>query len=91
MKTFQLLNIQMEPNLGINMVSFIEMVICLLLKIRQELNIGIRMIYVIGMAICLRLNGQMDLKSGMRHRDGDLPAIERGDGTKEWWVNGKRC
>ena len=25
--------------------------------------------------------------AGQRHRDGGLPAIERADGTKEFWVN----
>ena len=24
------------------------------------------------------------------HRENDKPAVERADGTKEWWVNGKR-
>jgi hypothetical protein len=24
------------------------------------------------------------------HRDGDLPAIEYADGTKSWWISGKR-
>ena len=27
---------------------------------------------------------------GQFHREGDLPAIERSSGTKEWWVNGQR-
>ena len=26
---------------------------------------------------------------GEFHRDGGLPAVERTNGTKEWWVNGK--
>lgn len=28
--------------------------------------------------------------NGLRHRDNDLPAIEHANGTREWWVNGKR-
>ena len=28
---------------------------------------------------------------GQFHRDGDLPAIEHRDGSKEWWINGQRC
>jgi len=29
------------------------------------------------------------LPSGDYHRENDLPAIERVNGTKEWWLNGK--
>jgi len=28
-------------------------------------------------------------EKGETHRDGDLPAIEWKNGTKEWWINGK--
>ena len=26
---------------------------------------------------------------GIYHRDGGLPAVERADGTKSWWVDGR--
>lgn len=29
-------------------------------------------------------------KNGKLHRDNDLPAVIRKDGTREWWVNGER-
>lgn len=29
-------------------------------------------------------------KKGQFHRDDDLPAVIREDGTKEWWYKGKR-
>ena len=28
--------------------------------------------------------------NGLRHREGDLPAVEYFNGNKQWWVNGKR-
>ena len=28
--------------------------------------------------------------NGKRHRDGDFPAVENVNGTKEWWFNGQR-
>lgn len=32
----------------------------------------------------------LHLENAVRHRDGDLPAVEGADGSREWWVRGMR-
>ena len=33
--------------------------------------------------------GEWKNEKGELHRENDLPAIVRSDGTKQWWINGK--
>ena len=83
----------MEIKDGIRMESYIEKM-DQLWNMQMEINIGVRMEILIEMVINRLLNGQTVANLGVRmekkHRDGDKPAVERVDGTLEYYKDGKR-
>jgi hypothetical protein len=91
-KTYEITgNLEMCKNgfhfcdMPLNVVNITERMIYLLLKVQMEVNIGINMINFIERMIYLLLKVQMEVNIGINngkyHRENDLPAIERADGS----------
>ena len=59
----------------------------------MEISIGIKKVFYIGKEKSLLLNILMEVKKwykkGSLYREGDLPAIKSGNGSKYWYKEGK--